>query len=416
VDDWGRRRWRCADRSAHGSQRRKLRGRSPPERRSLCRASRPSRGRPGPGDTPGSFRDHPGGPCAGFTRTLGRALLHQHRAPSQIAGRRVRPTSAPGTSTTSRLPLHPVAPVLTTASFSAMGTSAVVAVEDPTALALADGAARAVIEAIDATCSRFREDSELSHLNHRAGSGYVEVSELLDEAISIALDAAAVTSGLVDPTIGALIERVGYTVTFAELPLDGPAVDLEIRSAPGWETVLHDRRGRRVALPDGASLDLGAAGKAWAADRAAQAAAKRIGTAALVACGGDVALAGPDRLDGWRVRVAETIDAAAWQDVLVFDGGLATSGMGSRTWRRGGQTLHHILDPSTGLPAASEWVTASVAATTCADANAAATAAIVLGDAAPSWLGAQGLPARLVHRDGSVVIIGSWPEPTRAIP
>jgi thiamine biosynthesis lipoprotein ApbE len=295
-----------------------------------------------------------------------------------------------------------------------MGTSVVVAVEDPPALALASSTARAVITEIDRTCSRFRADSELSQVNGNAGSGFVRVSALLDEVIGVALDAAAATDGLVDPTIGALIERAGYTVTFKDLPLDGPAIELEIRSAPGWESVLHRRRDRMVALPDGASLDLGAVGKAWAADRAAHAAAERIGGAALVSCGGDVAVAGPDRADGWRVRVAQSIDAADSQDVLVFDGGLATSGTESRTWRRGGQMLHHILDPSTGLPSVSPWLMASVAGATCAGANAAATGAIVLGDGAPSWLAAQRLPARLVHRDGSVVTIGNWPQQIRA--
>jgi len=295
-----------------------------------------------------------------------------------------------------------------------MGTSVVVAVEDPPALALASSTARAVITEIDRTCSRFRADSELSQVNSAAGGGFVRVSALLDEVIGVALDAAAATDGLVDPTIGALIERAGYTVTFKELPLDGPAIELEIRSAPGWESVLHRRRDRMVALPDGASLDLGAVGKAWAADRAAHAAAERIGGAALVSCGGDVAVGGPDRADGWRVRVALEADAAEAQDVLVFDGGLATSGTESRTWRRGGQTLHHILDPSTGLPSLSPWLMASVAAATCAGANAAATGAIVLGDGAPSWLDAQGLPARLVHRDGSIVTVGNWPQQIRA--
>jgi thiamine biosynthesis lipoprotein ApbE len=304
--------------------------------------------------------------------------------------------------------------MLTSASFRAMGTTVVVAVEDPPALALAASTARAVITEIDRACSRFREDSELSQINSAAGSGFVHVSALLDEVIGVALDAAAATGGLVDPTIGALIERAGYTVTFTDLPLDGPAIELEIRSAPGWESVLHRRCDRMVALPDGASLDLGAVGKAWAADRAAHAAAARIGGAALVSCGGDVAVAGPDRADGWRVRVAQAIDAADSQDVLVFDGGLATSGTESRTWRRGGQTLHHILDPSTGLPSVSPWLMASVAAATCAGANAAATGAIVLGDGAPSWLAAHGLPARLVHRDGSILTIGSWPQQSRA--
>ena len=72
---------------------------------------------------------------------------------------------------------------------------------------------------------------------------------------------------------------------------------------------------------------------------------------------------------------------------------------------------HHIIDPTTGLPANSPWRTATVAAATCVDANAASTAAIVLGNRAVDWLRAAELPARLVHRDGTVVRVAGWPEP-----
>ena len=110
-------------------------------------------------------------------------------------------------------------------------------------------------------------------LNRSAGCGPVPVSELLDDVIGNALSAAAATDGLVDPTVGGLMERIGYTVTFVDLPVDGPAIDLQIRSAPGWASIEHDRVNRTVTLPEGASIDLGAIGKAWAADRAAIAAA-----------------------------------------------------------------------------------------------------------------------------------------------
>ena len=68
------------------------------------------------------------------------------------------------------------------------------------------------------------------------------------------------------------------------------------------------------------------------------------------------------------------------------------------------------MDPRTGLPADGPWRLASVAAATCADANAAATAAIVAGHRAEEWLTATGLPARLVGRDGRVRHLGGWPE------
>ena len=76
---------------------------------------------------------------------------------------------------------------------------------------------------------------------------------------------------------------------------------------------------------------------------------------------------------------------------------------------RGGDVLHHILDPRSGLPAAPVWRTVSVAAATAADANAASTAAIIRGEAALAWLTGLGLPARLVAESGAVVTLGGWP-------
>jgi thiamine biosynthesis lipoprotein len=79
-----------------------------------------------------------------------------------------------------------------------------------------------------------------------------------------------------------------------------------------------------------------------------------------------------------------------------------------RRWRRSGESLHHLVDPKTGMPAAGRWRTVSVAAATCVDANIATTAAIIRGDAAPEWLAGFGLPARLVGTDGTVVRVAGW--------
>ena len=65
--------------------------------------------------------------------------------------------------------------------------------------------------------------------------------------------------------------------------------------------------------------------------------------------------------------------------------------------------MHHIIDPATGRPAQAPWRTASVAAANCADANIAATAALVRRAGAPEWLAGQRLPARLVAHDGEVL-------------
>jgi FAD:protein FMN transferase len=135
----------------------------------------------------------------------------------------------------------------------------------------------------------------------------------------------------------------------------------------------------------------------------------------LVGLGGDIAVAGTAPRGGWPITVADesaprlALLAEPAQLVRLPAGAIATSSITCRTWRRADRTLHHIVDPRTGLPADGPWRMASVAAATCADANAAATAAIVAGRKAEEWLTRAGLPARLAGRDGSLRYIGGWP-------
>jgi FAD:protein FMN transferase len=95
--------------------------------------------------------------------------------------------------------------------------------------------------------------------------------------------------------------------------------------------------------------------------------------------------------------------------VVIRDGGLATSSTRARRWQRGGVELHHLLDPRNGQPVSGPWRTVSVTASTCVLANAASTAAVILGAAAPAWLRERGFHARLVGVDGVPVYVNEWP-------
>src|SRR5258707_14357440 len=100
--------------------------------------------------------------------------------------------------------------------------------------------------------------------------------------------------------------------------------------------------------------------------------AGRVGCGVLVSLGGDVAVAGPPRGNGWRIRVTDDHAAPAdapGQSVTISSGGLETSSTTVRSWKAGSATMHHIIDPRTGLPARSRWRTVRVAPRTCGDAN-----------------------------------------------
>jgi thiamine biosynthesis lipoprotein len=294
-----------------------------------------------------------------------------------------------------------------TARWRALGTSAAIVVSDRGALAGARAAVEAELAAVDLACSRFRPDSDLSRLNAGAGRP-VRVGALLLDAIAVALRAAVLTDGIVDPTIGRALILAGYDRDFATLA--HARTRLIATRVEGWQTVSVDEARSEVRLPRGVLLDLGATAKALAADRAAAAAtAAAPGAGVLVNLGGDIAVAGPAPSSGWAVRVADDHQAppgAPGQSLAISTGGLATS---STTVRRWGPDVHHIIDPRTGLPADSPWRTVSVAAANCVDANVASTAAIVLGDDAPGWLEARALPARLVDHEGARLMVAGWP-------
>ncbi len=263
---------------------------------------------------------------------------------------------------------------------------------------------------VDRLASRFRDDSEITRLR-AAPPGPVPISAELGELLAATLSMSAATGGAVDPTVGDAMCRLGYDRDFAALPDDRDAL-APPRPAPGWRSVVLDTGRCEVVCPPGVWLDLGATAKAWAADRAARRTHEAIGCAVLVALGGDVAVCAPSEHEGFAVAVGDRCDdggGRSTESVRVRSGGLATSGTAKRRWRVGGEVLHHIVDPSTGRPAGGRWRTVSVAAASCLQANAAATASIVKGDDAPDWLRSLELPARLVDHAGVVVTTGRWP-------
>jgi thiamine biosynthesis lipoprotein ApbE len=300
-------------------------------------------------------------------------------------------------------------------TWSAIGTSIRIVVTDPTKL----GSARAILmddlAALDAACSRFRADSELIRLEASAGQP-TTVSPLLGGAISAALRGAQLTGGDLDPTLGRAMESLGYDRDFGSVPARGGALRVTVRHVPQWRQIELDETSGLVTLPAGVRLDLGATAKAWAADRSADRITQVLGCGVLVSLGGDIAVAGPGPADGWPIRVQDiTGDPGTPTEgptgvIAIHAGGLATSSTSARRWQRGGDLMHHILDPRTGRPADSDWRTVSVVAGSALDANIASTAAIIRGERAPGWLAQLGLPARLVAVDGSVTTVAGWPK------
>ncbi|HVP75633.1 MAG TPA: FAD:protein FMN transferase [Gaiellaceae bacterium] len=266
--------------------------------------------------------------------------------------------------------------------FRAMGCEVVLAGADPAAVA-------AVFARWEGVFSRFLRDSELTHVN-ASPAWALHVSPLFAHALRVALEAAADTDGLVDPTLGAALEAAGYDRDFVLLPDDGEP------AGPAAPSRLGEVRldGRILRRPPGLRLDLNGVVKSLAIDEAVAG----LSSGGFVSAGGDLA-----------ARGAVDVGLPGGGAVRVVCGGLATSGVVSRRWRRGGEEQHHLLDPRTGRPCRdSPWEQVTVSGASCLAADVAAKAAFLLGADGPAWLDERGMPARFVAGDGDVVLNRAW--------
>ncbi len=292
-------------------------------------------------------------------------------------------------------------------------TTATLVVTEPSTVDAAAAELEAELTAIGAACSRFRPDSEISRALARPGHE-VHLSPVLNAAMTHALRVAAATDYLVDPTVAAAVIAAGYDGDIGEVvarAITTPTSATTTTAAPGAWRIHHDRDAAVLSVPPGVGIDLGATAKALAADRAAARIFEVLGGGVLVGVGGDIAVAGNAPDGGWRIAIGDDHRAGSptHQQVSITSGGLATSSTVARRWRTSSGWAHHIIDPRTGRNPDPCWRSASVAAASCVDANAAATAAIVLGAAAPDWLRRRGLPAQLIDIDGAATAVGGWP-------
>jgi thiamine biosynthesis lipoprotein len=299
-----------------------------------------------------------------------------------------------------------------TATWRALGTYVHLSTADGTVLEPARQIATRLLEDVDRTCSRFRQDSDLVRANSAAGA-WVRVDPMLVRAVGAAVEAAAQTDGLVDPTLGHALVAAGYdrdiSLVLAE-STDPAGIPVPARSG-AWRDIQRDPAGA-ILVPRGSALDLGATCKAWAADLIVAAIAAEFDSTVVLSLGGDVAVAGPG---GWPVAITETIDDPAGAEIVHLPyGGLATSSTAARRWIRGGVIRHHLIDPRTGEPTSGRWRTVTATGATCLAANTATTAAVVLGERAVGWLNERDIPARLVNTSGRIVRTQRWPEPEAA--
>ncbi|HWJ64447.1 MAG TPA: FAD:protein FMN transferase [Acidimicrobiales bacterium] len=284
--------------------------------------------------------------------------------------------------------------------FRAMGTDAHVVVHgDPLLAELA----QAEIARLEQIWSRFLPDSEVSEVNRRAGS-WVRVSAETVELIDRAVLAHVITGGRYDPTVLGDVVRAGYDRSFDQLTgldrADDPFSTLRL----GAGDIEIDHASEAVRAPEGVGFDPGGIGKGLAADLVAARLDAEGVAGALVNLGGDLRAigCGPDG-DDWTVDLDPATTGRPHARVVLDHGAVATSTILRRRWTVGGTERHHLIDPRSGAPAASDVVAASVIAARGWQAEVLAKAAIVAGlDDGTRLVASIGADALLVDRHGGL--------------
>ncbi len=301
------------------------------------------------------------------------------------------------------------------ATFDAMGSDVRLIVEgspqDDSALAAARRC-ELFVEEFEAALSRFIEDSELCRLN-RDPRPAVPASGLLRTAVAAGLWASRRTGGLVDPTILPALEAAGYRDSLAgarpaplgEALLLAPARRSAAPSpARAWRDFQVDEVAGVIRRPPGTEFDTGGCGKGLAADMMADRLASF--DRFVVDCGGDLRVHAAGDAEPFEVEIEHPLSGERAHVLTLRSGGVATSGVNVRVWRRSdGGFAHHLIDPSTGEPAWTGLIGATALGETALEAETLSKAALLAGPAG----GRELLRERggvLVHDDGDVELVG----------
>jgi len=265
---------------------------------------------------------------------------------------------------------------------------------------------------IEAHLSRFKADSELSHLNYSAGKPFT-ASPLLFELVETALAWRKRTGGIFDPTVLKALLAHGYDRSFEEIVnRTDQNVSINRTTSLARPQVKLNRAHHTITLPQGVGLDLGGIAKGWTVQQAGQ----KLGQLgpALVDAGGDIACMGaPPTSSAWLVGIDNPLQPNTDLATLTLNNEVvATSSLARRRWQHQGQMVHHLIDPRTGAPAITDLLSVTVIGPHLPEAEIQAKVALILGaQKGLAYLATQpDVSALLVTTDGRQLNCGTFKE------
>lgn len=240
----------------------------------------------------------------------------------------------------------------------------------------------AVLDGVDKAMSTYREDSELERFNRHRSAVPFALSRQTLEVLQLASQVYEASGGAFDPTVGSLVELWGFgpsprgdsVPTQAEIEQRLAHTGLSLVTAS-----LED--GQAAKIDPRVEIDLSAIAKGYAVD-CTGAEIEDLGyDSFMIELGGEVRTGGSN-LDGraWRIAIERPLRGRAIQHIVqLSDRSLATSGDYRNYYEIDAVRYSHAIDPATGRPVLHPPASASVVHSSCALADAWATAMMVLG-------------------------------------
>ena len=238
----------------------------------------------------------------------------------------------------------------------------------------------AELQKVDNALSMFNKESIISHINRGEN---VETNEMFESVFNLAEEISDNTDGAFDITVAPLVNAWGFGFKTGNPPTK-QTVD-SLRAIVGYKKV--KLVNHRITKTDArVMLDCSAIAKGYGCDVVARLLEKRGIKNYMVEIGGEVITHGiSEKRLPWKIGVTKPSDDSLnvnneLQTVLnVKDRAMATSGNYRNFYYRGGKKYAHTIDPATGYPVQHSILSATVLAKHCAEADAYATAFMVMG-------------------------------------
>jgi FAD:protein FMN transferase len=256
--------------------------------------------------------------------------------------------------------------------------------DNPASLRAAGEEALRLVEELEAQLSLFRAGSEIARLNARAARESVRVTPDLFALLRQAQKLHEESGGAFDITIAPLVRCWGFMGGGGRLPR--PEEVAEARAKVGMRLVQLNPADFTVQFAhEGVMLDLGAIGKGYAVERAAEVLRETGVTSALLHGGTSTvqAIGQPPGEECWQIAIETPSPSPDTPPTLLAtlplkDEAMSVSGIRENSFQAGGRTFGHVIDPRTGEPALGT-VLAAVVLPSATETDALSTALLTLG-------------------------------------